>query len=129
MVGKRLMMHPFGTVVGLFEDDLGSTQGPWGQHLHCLEFYETGADRGFVRGAKWGLQPTGGPTKMTTAYPWGAENAIWGAGFHENVRKRLGHSAMWGIIAEDLPEEHNLVCWTRSTPTARACRRRRSSTG
>ena len=34
LVGKRLMMHPFGTVVGLFEDDLGSTQGPWGQHLH-----------------------------------------------------------------------------------------------
>jgi choline dehydrogenase-like flavoprotein len=109
LVGKRLMMHPFGTVVGLFEDDLGSTQGPWGQHLHCLEFYETDADRGFVRGAKWGLQPTGGPTKMTTAYPWGAENSIWGPGFHDNVRKRLGHSAMWGIIAEDLPEEHNRV--------------------
>src|ERR671923_230832 len=109
MVGKRLMMHPFGTVVGLFEDDLGSTQGPWGQHLHCLEFYETDTSRGFVRGAKWGLQPTGGPTKMTTAYPWGAENAIWGTGFHESVRKRLGHSAMWGIIAEDLPEEHNRV--------------------
>ena len=80
LVGKRLMMHPFGTVVGLFEDDLGSTQGPWGQHLHCLEFYETDESRGFVRGAKWGLQPTGGPTKMTTAYPWGAENSIWGAG-------------------------------------------------
>jgi choline dehydrogenase-like flavoprotein len=109
LVGKRLMMHPFGTVVGLFEDDLGSTQGPWGQHLHCLEFYETDESRGFVRGAKWGLQPTGGPLKMTTAYPWGAENAIWGSGFHENVRKRLGHSAMWGIIAEDLPEEHNRV--------------------
>ena len=62
-----------------------------------------------MRGAKWGLQPTGGPTKMTTAYPWGAENSIWGPGFHENVHKRLGHSAMWGIIAEDLPEEHNLV--------------------
>ena len=47
---------------------------------------------------------------MTTAYPWGAENAIWGAGFHDSVRKRLGHSAMWGIIAEDLPEEHNRSC-------------------
>ena len=109
LVGKRLMMHPFGTVVGLFEDDLASMQGPWGQHIHSLEFYETDADRGFVRGAKWGLQPTGGPLKMTTDYPWGAENAIWGRGFHDNVRKRLGHSAMWGIIAEDLPEEHNRV--------------------
>ena len=37
------MMHPFGTVVGLFDDDLGSTHGPWGQHLHSLEFYETDA--------------------------------------------------------------------------------------
>jgi choline dehydrogenase-like flavoprotein len=109
LVGKRLMMHPFGTVVGLFEEDLGSTHGVWGQHLHSLEFYETDTRRGFVRGAKWGLQPTGGPVSMTRAYPWGAENAIWGAGFHEGIRKRLGRSAMWGIIAEDLPDETNRV--------------------
>ena len=109
LVGKRLMMHPFGTVVGLFDEDLGSTHGVWGQHLHSLEFYETDTSRGFVRGAKWGLQPTGGPVSMTRAYPWGAENAIWGEGFHAGIRKRLGHSAMWGIIAEDLPDEKNRV--------------------
>ena len=109
LVGKRLMMHPFGTVVGLFDDDLGSWQGVWGQHIHSLEFYETDAARGFVRGAKWGLQPTGGPLSMTRAYPWGAENPIWGPGFHRELRKRLGRSAMWGIIAEDLPEEQNRV--------------------
>jgi choline dehydrogenase-like flavoprotein len=109
LVGKRLMMHPFGTVVGLFDEDLGSTHGVWGQHLHSLEFYETDATRGFVRGAKWGLQPTGGPVSMTRAYPWGEENAIWGAGFHQGIRKRLGRSAMWGIIAEDLPDEANRV--------------------
>jgi choline dehydrogenase-like flavoprotein len=109
LVGKRLMMHPFGTVVGLFDEDLGSTHGVWGQHLHSLEFYETDTSRGFVRGAKWGLQPTGGPVSMTRAYPWGAENAIWGKGFHQSIRKRLGRSAMWGIIAEDLPDEKNRV--------------------
>ncbi len=108
LVGRRLMMHPFGTVVGLFADDLGSTHGMWGQHLHSLEFYETDTSRGFVRGAKWGLQPTGGPVAMTRGYPWG-DNAIWGAGFHDGIRKRLGHSAMWGIIAEDLPDEANRV--------------------
>jgi choline dehydrogenase-like flavoprotein len=108
LVGRRLMMHPFGTVVGLFDEDLGSTHGPWGQHIHSLEFYETDASRGFVRGAKWGLQPTGGPVSMTRGYPWG-DNAIWGAGFHEGIRKRLGRSAMWGIIAEDLPDEANRV--------------------
>ncbi|MCA9130179.1 MAG: GMC family oxidoreductase, partial [Planctomycetales bacterium] len=109
LVGKRLMMHPFGTVVGLFDEDLGSTHGVWGQHIHSLEFYETDASRGFVRGAKWGLQPTGGPISMTRAYPWGAENSIWGDAFHDGIRKRLGHSAMWGIIAEDLPDESNRV--------------------
>jgi choline dehydrogenase-like flavoprotein len=108
LVGRRLMMHPFGTVVGLFADDLGSTHGMWGQHLHSLEFYETDTSRGFVRGAKWGLQPTGGPVAMTRGYPWG-DNAIWGAGFHAGIRKRLSHSAMWGIIAEDLPDEENRV--------------------
>jgi len=109
LVGRRLMLHPFGTVVGLFGEDLGSSHGLWGQHIHCLEFYETDVSRGFVRGAKWGLQPTGGPLSMTRGYPWGAENSIWGACFQRELRKRLGRSAMWGIIAEDLPEERNRV--------------------
>jgi choline dehydrogenase-like flavoprotein len=108
LVGRRLMMHPFATVVGLFEEDLQSARGVWGQHLHSLQFYETDPARGFVRGAKWGLQPTGGPVSMTRSYPWG-DNPIWGAGFHLSIRKRLGRSAMWGIIAEDLPEESNRV--------------------
>jgi choline dehydrogenase-like flavoprotein len=108
LVGKRLMLHPFGTVVGLFDDDLGSTHGLWGQHIHSLQFYETDAARGFVRGAKWGLQPTGGPISMTRGYPWG-DNPIWGPNFHRELRRRLGRSAMWGIIAEDLPEQENRV--------------------
>ena len=109
LVGKRLMMHPFSTVVGLFDEDLKSWEGPWGQSIHSLEFYETDARRGFVRGAKWGLQPSGGPVSMTQAYPFGANNPVWGPSFHENIRKRLGRSAMWGIIAEDLPDENNRV--------------------
>jgi choline dehydrogenase-like flavoprotein len=108
LVGRRLMMHPFATVVGLFDEDLLSTRGVWGQHLHSLQFYETDTSRGFVRGAKWGLQPTGGPVSMTRSFPWG-DNPIWGQGFHESIRKRLGRSAMWGIIAEDLPDEANRV--------------------
>jgi choline dehydrogenase-like flavoprotein len=109
LVGKRLMMHPFGTVVGLFDEDLDSWQGVWGQHIHSLEFYETDASRGFLRGAKWGLQPTGGPLSMTRSFPWGAENPIWGPDFPRKLRQRLGRSAMWGIIAEDLPDETNRV--------------------
>jgi choline dehydrogenase-like flavoprotein len=108
LVGRRLMMHPFGTVVGLFDEDLQSTHGLWGQHIHCLEFYETDSARGFLRGAKWGLQPTGGPLSMTRSYPWG-DNPMWGPDFHRKLSQRLHRSAMWGIIAEDLPEPENRV--------------------
>ena len=68
------MLHPFGVATGLFDDDLHSAQGPWGQHLHSLQFYETDPARGFVRGAKWGLQPTGGPVSATRGWPWGEVN-------------------------------------------------------
>lgn len=108
LVGRRLMLHPFGVVTGLFEENLHSSQGPWGQHVHSLEFYESDVSRGFVRGAKWGLQPTGGPVNATRSWPWG-DNPVWGSGFHRAVRGRVDHSAMWGIIAEDLPEPANRV--------------------
>jgi choline dehydrogenase-like flavoprotein len=109
LVGKRLMMHPLGQVIGIWDDDVGSTHGVHGQQLHSLQFYETDTDRGFVRGAKWGLLPSSGPLTQTRSYPWGAENAIWGPGFQDNLRARLSHSCWWAIMAEDLPEETNYV--------------------
>lgn len=108
LVGRRLMMHPFGAVVGVFDEDIGSFQGVWGQMIYSLQFYETDESRGFVRGAKWNLMPTGGPLATTRSFPWGYDT-IWGEGFHAEVAKRVGRSAVWGIIAEDLPEEHNRV--------------------
>ena len=53
LVGKRLMMHPFANVAGLFEDPLMSWQGQFGDLIESLEFYETDERRGFVRGARW----------------------------------------------------------------------------
>ena len=108
LVGKRLMMHPFAAVVGLFDDELDAWKSAWGQPVYSLEFYETDRSRGFVRGAKWNVTPTGGPQAMSTAFPWGGR-PIWGEQFHSTVASRLGHSVAWGIVAEDLPEEHNRV--------------------
>jgi len=108
MVGKRLMMHPFAAVVGVFDDEFDPWKSVWGQPIYSLEFYETVKSRGFVRGAKWNVTPTGGPQSMTAAFPWGGK-PIWGDRFHETVKDRLGHSLAWGIVAEDLPEEHNRV--------------------
>ena len=69
LVGARLMMHPFGSVTGLFDDDLESWQGHFGCSIESFEFYETDERRGFVRGAKWGLAPTGGPINAAPAEP------------------------------------------------------------
>lgn len=108
LVGRRLMMHPFGTVVGLFDDDIGTANAAWGQLLYSLQFYETDERRGFVRGAKWGLVPTGPAQTITRSYPWG-DRPVWGPAFHQEVRRRLGRSVAWGIIAEDLPDSGNRV--------------------
>jgi len=107
LVGKRLMMHPFANVAGLFEEPLMSWQGQFGDLIESLEFYETDERRGFVRGARWGLAPTGGP--INTALPSRAGTQVWGPDHHLHVRSHLGHGANWGLFAEDLPDEGNRV--------------------
>lgn len=107
LVGRRLMMHPFTRVVGFFEEWFRSWQGQWGQSIQSMEFYETDESRGFVRGAKWNLVPSGGPLGAAL-FPWPGE-PLWGASMHRHVRSWIGHSAIWGITAEDLPEDSNRV--------------------
>jgi choline dehydrogenase-like flavoprotein len=101
------MMHPFANVAGLFEDPLMSWAGQFGDLLESLEFYETDEKRGFVRGARWGLAPTGGP--INTALPSRAGEQIWGPDHHTHVKTHLGHGANWGLFAEDLPDEANHI--------------------
>lgn len=107
LVGRRLMMHPFTRVVGFFADDLGSTQGHWGQSLYSLEFAETDERRGFVRGAKWNLTPSGGPLHAAL-FPW-PDEPQWGEALHGHVGRWLNRAAIWGISCEDLPREENRV--------------------
>ncbi len=107
LVGKRLMMHPFANVGGLFDEPLMSWQGQFGDLMESLEFYETDEKRGFVRGARWGLAPTGGP--INTALPSRAGEQVWGPDHHLHVKSHLGHGANWGLFAEDLPDESNRV--------------------
>ena len=46
LVGRRLMMHPLTTVLGVFDDELESWQGQKGSTIQSLEFYETDESRG-----------------------------------------------------------------------------------
>lgn len=108
MVGRRLMMHPFGNAIGLFDEDLESWRGPFGQYLHSLQFYETDVSRGFVRGAKWNLFPSGAPLSMMLPGTWGAD-PVWGDSFTTLLRERFGRAAVWGVICEDFPDPENRV--------------------
>jgi choline dehydrogenase-like flavoprotein len=103
LVGRRLMLHPHVRVIGLFDEDLGSWQGSNGALMVSFQFYGTDRSRGFVRGAKWTLSPTGGPLGISLAAQ------VWGADHHDHVRRRLGRSVGWTIMCEDLPDEDNRV--------------------
>lgn len=108
LVGRQLMMHPFATVAGIFEERFETWKGHVGSGIHCLQFYETDDSRGFLRGAKWSLAPsTGGP--INAALPARAGDVVWGPDHHRQVAERLGHSLSWGMFGEDLPDDQNRV--------------------
>lgn len=109
LVGKRLMLHPNAEVTGVYDEDMDSWLGPAGQSVYSLEFYETDTTRGFVRGAKWQVMPTGGPLRALSLHGGAAFDERWGAPVHELMRSTLGRALQWGINSEDLPEESNTV--------------------
>jgi choline dehydrogenase-like flavoprotein len=108
LVGRRLMMHPFGVVTGTFPERYETWRGHVGVRITSLEFYETDERRGFVRGSKWSMAPsTGGP--LNAAMPSRAGGVVWGPEHHLLVRERFGHMLSWGVFGEDLPDADNRV--------------------
>jgi choline dehydrogenase-like flavoprotein len=104
LVGKRLMLHPCASVVGVYEEQLESWLGPAGQLIQSMQFYESDGDRGFVRGGKWDLMPSGGPLRMVQL-----AGGRTGSDLQRFLQDTLGHAIDWGTIAEDLPDEANTV--------------------
>jgi choline dehydrogenase-like flavoprotein len=99
LVGKRLMMHPFASILASYEDPLDSWRGPFGQQVYSLEFYETDERRGFVRGSKWNCMSSGGPVGVSGAVgskvyvaEEGRFQDFWGENLHP-LTFRLDHCA------------------------------------
>jgi choline dehydrogenase-like flavoprotein len=111
LVGRRLMLHPYVTVLGTYEEHLDSWSGPFGSPIVSSEFAETDESRGFVRGSHWELLPSGAP--FQTLGMSGHESMSlaegWGERLHEITNSTLGHAYAWGFTAEDLPEVENRV--------------------
>nr|MCW2727348.1 family oxidoreductase [Aeromicrobium sp.] len=109
LVGRRLMMHPYAAATGVYDEPLESWLGPSGHAIQSFEFYETDTSRGFVRGGKWQVMPSGGPLGLRAGYSDSPLEETWGENFHRRVRKTVGRSFEWGITAEDLPDVENRV--------------------
>ncbi len=119
LVGKRLMLHPYESVVGIYDDPLDDWLGPVGETIESMQFYKTDTSRGFVRGMKWALQATSGPMWKLSRYEQKGHGATAGAGFNpwelwgEPFAARMlesnGHMLEWTMHPEDLPEESNSV--------------------
>ena len=110
LVGKCLMHHPAGVVVGVFDQWLGTDDGmPRGSTMLSQEFYETDTNRGFVRG--YDLQVLALGSAPITAALGGllGQRLPWGQTHHQAFDERFGHTVGITIMTEDLPEEHNLV--------------------
>ena len=107
LVGKNLMLHPYASIQGVFEEPLDGYRGPH-DSIWSQEFYETGEERDFVRGFTY--ETTRGRGLVATALTGVHSGRIpWGAGHHDAYRKLHNRIAGMVAICEDLPEEHNTV--------------------
>lgn len=106
-VGPNLMFHPYGLVRGRFDRPLDGYRGSR-VFMWRMQFYETDASRGFVRGYTYQFTRGAGP--VTTAMNGLSDGLIpWGAGHHAAFRRLFDHQAGTVSICEDLPEELNRV--------------------
>ena len=108
LVGKNLMLHPWGMVRGVFEGDLKAQLGPNSCSIWSQQFYETDASRGYVRGYDLQVTRSQGPVS-TARYLLGHGALPWGAEHHRELRRHFGNMIGIGVCCEDLPEECNRV--------------------
>jgi choline dehydrogenase-like flavoprotein len=109
LVGRRLMLHPPTSVVGVYEDELQTWMGPAGPPIMSLEFAESDDDRGFPRGGKWDAFPVAGITAHVERLADRAFDERFGPAYHRNLQRLIGHAFDWDIVVEDLPLESNRV--------------------
>ena len=103
------MLHPYMSVLGIYEDELEGWLGPWGTQLLSLQFADHDESRGFPRGAQWDVMPLGGPLFSLFRYDDRPFDERWGPAVHDLIERTLGHAFDWGVGIEDLPHERNMV--------------------
>ncbi len=108
LVGQNLMLHPNVEVTGVYDEDVESWNGPAGQPVYSLQFYETDRSRGFYRGAKWNLMPIPGVLNALKLFDDLPFEQRWGSAAHD-LSRHAGRILNWVANIEDLPEATNRV--------------------
>ena len=126
---------PVRRVLASFEDPLECWRGPFGQQIYSLEFYETDARRGFVRGAKWNCMPCGGPLGVSGVVGSKVYVAEEAGSRMSGARTCIETSSAGSTIASSAASSARTCrrratrsCCPRTWPTATASRRRSCST-
>ncbi len=110
LVGRHFMIHPARGVEGVFADAF-ETASFTGNPFSSQQFYESDPGRGFLRGYSLVVYRPYGPLSVA----WGdVEPVPWGAGHHEEMRQRFGHTVTIVVMSEDLPQADNRVELDRS---------------
>ena len=108
LVGRNLMLHPNCSVAGFYDRDLEAWEGPAGQLIHSMQFYDTDPTRDFVRGSKLQVLPLPGPLNALEIHRELGFDRVFGDGFHSTVAGH-GSGILWAANTEDLPELSNRV--------------------
>lgn len=108
LVGRNLMLHPLAYTEGVFERNLRSSIGPHGCCILSQQFYETAADRDFVRGYTMQVL-RGAPPVETAVSGYFMRQVPIGPDHHKHFARMFNHTAGIAVIAEDLPEAHNRI--------------------
>lgn len=113
LVGRRYMTHPFGTSVGIFDEDLDDFRGPAGELVESMQFYESDRSRGFLRGSKWHIIPAGPRPLFNINHYVKSEGVcdepFWGEPFAHKMKESVGRLIEIMVMPEDLPDETNRV--------------------
>ena len=110
LVGRNLMLHPYGWASGAFAEPLGGGMAGPTAGMVSLEFFATDRTRGAVRGMKLQVSPGAGPLwPAFTAGGGAAELTRAGLTLRDDAEFQLDHIAGISVCVEDLPDPENRI--------------------
>lgn len=108
LIGRRLQMHACTFVNGVYDDDLQSYLGPYGESINSAQFAERDVSRGFWGGCRMAVSPVPGPVETWWRYGHLPLEQRIGQSVHDIVAA-TGRVCEISVSIDDLPNEDNRV--------------------